>query len=301
MMPNFKKITNKVAIFSGVRDKKVVNMIAPRKRRTGALPICIFCYHKVGTALLSKIFGQICKAADLSFQVLYGKQTQLPQDFDVTLFAHSLVDFNKKSSPFIGVHIIRDPRDIIVSGYLHHCRTVEKWCTNTDFSQNTPILFPRVPLSQQHRTEKWKIRYLESLEGISYQQKLLNMSVQDGLLFEMSHYGAWTIQSMREWDYHQDNILELQFESLMNNYDNTFRLIFSFLGFSETEIEVAISIAEKHDIGRKSSKEIQKMTHVYSKKTTKWAEYFDQIHREAFYNKFGDVLIELDYEKSVRS
>lgn len=84
----------------------------------------------------------------------------------------------------------------------------------------------------------------------------------------------------------------------MNNYDDTFRLIFEYLGFSKSEINICLNIASEHDLGRKSGKEIEQLEHVSSKKTSKWADYFEAEHKEAFINKFWDVLIELGYEKN---
>ena len=268
------------------------------RRKSRSIPVCIFCYHKAGTVLLSRVFRQICEANKLKFKSLKGKQTQIPPDTDVILFSHSLIDVAHVVKPFVGVHIIRDPRDIIVSGYLYHRRTTEKWCINTDFSMRPPILFPKVPYSQEHRSEEWKIRYLTSLAGMSYQENLLHMSQQQGLMFEMNNYGAWTIESMQEWDYGLTNILEIKFENLMNSYDDTFRRIFKHIRFSKSESDVGLNIAAQHDLGRRSPEEIDKMPHVSSARATKWKEYFEIQHKEAFLDRFGDVLVKLGYETS---
>jgi hypothetical protein len=260
------------------------------------IPIGIFCYHKVGTILLSKVFFQLCAARKWQFQTLLGKQTYVPQNADVILFAHSLIDFGSIERPYIGIHVIRDPRDIIVSGYLFHRRTTEKWCINSDFSANLPIRFPRVPYSQEHRTEEWRMKYLESLRGMSYQDNLLSMFQRDGLLFEMMNYGTWTIESIRDWNYDLDNVLEIKFEDLMNSYDDQFRIIFEHLGFSESEIIVGLDIAARHDLGRISAKEMEELEHVSSAKCTKWKEYFEPQHKEVFIQKFGNILVDLGYE-----
>jgi Sulfotransferase domain len=268
------------------------------RRKSKSIPICIFCYHKAGTVLLGKVFRQICETNNLEFKSLKGKQTEIPPDTDVILFAHSLIDFTHVEKPFVGVHVIRDPRDIIVSGYHYHRQTTEKWCINTDFSTTPPIRFPKVPYSQEHRSEEWKIKYLESLGGISYQENLLRMSQQQGLMFEMNNYGAWTIESMKDWNYGMGNILEIRFENLTNRYDDTFRRIFDHIGFSKSESAVGLKIAALHDLGRKSPEEIEKMRHITSPSGTNWEEYFETQHKEAFLDRFGDVLVRLGYETS---
>ena len=266
------------------------------KGRSRSTPICIFCYHKVGTKLLSKAFSQICAANNLRLRGCSGKQTQIPADADVILFRHSLIDVSRIAKPFIGVHIVRDPRDVIVSGYLYHRRTTERWCINKDLRLTPPIRRPRVPSSQEHRPREWKVRYLNSLAGKSYQENLLQMSQERGLMFEMHNHGAWTIEGMMDWEYNMPNILEITFENLMNAYDDTFRRIFDHIGFSKSETDVSLKLATQHDLGRKSPEEIENMHHVSSPRATKWRKYFSPQHKEAFLDRFGDVLVQLGYE-----
>lgn len=245
---------------------------------------------------MTKVFRQICKHNNWRFRILYGKQTVIPKRADVLLFAHSLVDFRKLETPFLGLHIIRDPRDVIVSGYLYHKRTSEKWCVNTDFTLNPPIRHPQVPYPRQHLAEDWKRTYLASLGGKSYQANLLNLSQHDGLLFEMKYYGSWTTENMLAWDYQQTNMLEMKFEDLMGNFDGSFEQIFEHFRFSAEEIETNLRIASGHDLGRKSAEEIAQMAHVSTRKTSKWRDYFEPIHKDTFIDLFGDALITLGYE-----
>jgi sulfotransferase family protein len=259
-------------------------------------PICLFCYHKVGTVLLSKVFGGLCKHFGWTFTPLLGHQTGLPADSNVVLYKHSLIDPDTIDSPYVGIHVIRDPRDIIVSGYLYHLRTDEQWCVNKEFESKKPIRFPQVPYSQEHRSEEWKREYLRSLGGKSYQEHLQGMSQSDGLLFEMEHYGAWTVRSMLEWPKTNEQVLDVQFENLSIDFDATFSKIFDHCGFGRTVRKTALRIAQAHDIGRKSEKELARMKHVSSRSVTKWREYFEERHERRFKELFGDAVERLGYE-----
>jgi len=208
-----------------------------------------------------------------------------------------LIQFKEGELPFVGFHVIRDPRDIIVSGYLYHLRTSEKWCINSNFSKNSPINFPRVPYSQEHRSEQWKLDYLNSLQGKSYKENLRALDQSEGLLFEMENYGAWTVNSIHDWDFNRKEILEIKFESLIDDYDSTFRKIFKHIGLPESDIELCMDIAVQQDLGRKSEDEIKMMPHVSSQKLSKWHDYFEEVHKEVFKEKFGNILIRLGYEK----
>ena len=101
-----------------------------------------------------------------------------------------------------------------MSSYLYHLRCSEPWCINHDLSLVEPILFPRVPYSQQQFYEPWKRHYLISLEGRSYQDNLRALATSAGLLFELNHYAGWTIDSMLQWHYDQPSVLEVHFERL---------------------------------------------------------------------------------------
>lgn len=260
------------------------------------VPIYLFCYHKVGTVLLVKVFRNLCAEFGWTFKKVFGECRQLPENADVVLFSHSLVDLDSVDMPYVGIHLTRDPRDVVVSGYLYHKRCEEEWCLNSNFDFRAPILYPKVPYSQEHRPEHWKIEYLKSLGGKSYQQTLLDLIESEGLLFEMHHYGTWTIDSMLDWDYDNPNVEEIKFEELMSDFDQTFGRIFKHCGFSEEQMERALQIAAKEDLNRMDNRQLERNDHISSRQTTKWRNYFTAVHEQAFEERFGDVLVKLGYE-----
>lgn len=247
--------------------------------------------------MLAKVFREICTSFGWRFKKVIGLAEQVPTDADVVLFILSLIDLSQVTTPYIGMHVIRDPKDVIVSGYLYHMRCSEDWCINENPDATEPILFPNLPWSEQHKPEEWKRIYLDSLRDKSYQQILLEKNESDGLLFELYHYGFWTIQSMLEWDYNNPVVREIRFESIMSNYDETFREIFEYFDFSKTQIRRALLIAAREDLSRKSKRQLRANPHISSPNTTKWAEYFTQSHKDTFKDHFGDALSRLGYEK----
>ncbi len=266
------------------------------RRQRREIPIYIFCYHKVGTILLQRIFRELCYEFNWIFKSIPGKPDHIPNDADVILFQHSLLDFEILKLPYAGVRFIRDPRDIIVSGYLYHKRCHEKWCVNLNFDSSPPILFPKIPWSRQHHPEKWKNQYLELLGNKSYQENLIGMTEKDGLLFEMNHYGRWTIESMLDWNNANQNIVTVRFEELMASFDETFKRIFEHFGFSENQISKALGIAAKQDLNRQTNEQIIANPHISSHQTTKWRNYFNDEHKKAFRQLFGNALTRLGYE-----
>lgn len=261
------------------------------------VPIYLFCYHKVGTILLAKVFREICLQFGWRFKTVIGQAKEIPSDADMVLFMHSLVDLGEVEHPYLGAHFIRDPRDVIVSGYLYHQRCSEDWCINESPDATEPILFPNLPWSQQHRPEAWKAAYVKSLNKTSYQQNLLSRDQDEGILFEMHNYGGWTIDSMLAWDYANPHVMEVKFEALMGEFDATFKSMFEFFGFSESQIDKGLRIARKEDLGRKSDRQLRANTHISSRQTTKWQRYFKSSHKEAFEKRFKGALVKLGYEE----
>lgn len=246
--------------------------------------------------MLTKVFCDLCDEFGWTFKTVRGYCSTIPDDVDVVLFEHSLVDLSQAPKPYVGIHLIRDPRDVIVSGYLYHQRCKEKWCINTNFDLSEPINYPQVPLSQQHRSLDWKRQYLESLAGQAYQANLLARSPEEGLLFELHHYGAWTIESMLAWDYQNSGCLELKFESIMDDFDASFLAIFEHIELTPEQQQQALRIAVNHDLNRMSSEQVAHNVHISSRQTQKWCSYFQPIHAIAFQEQFGDALVRLGYE-----
>lgn len=264
---------------------------------SGVDPRYLFCHHRAGTLLLGKCFANICMAFDWKMDIFYGYCRTVAKA-DLVMFAHSLVDVPSLATPFRGVHVIRDPRDIIVSGYQYHKRCNETWCTNTNFDTRSFILWPQVPYSQQHRSEAWKRQYLLSLGNKSYQENLLERDESDGILFEMEHYAGWTIDTMLQWNYQHPCVMEVRFEKLMSHYDETFHAMFAGLGFSEAHTSKAMEIVAKEDIRRMTAEQLTQDTHISGPSPEKWKEFFKDVHKEAFKKRFGDALIRLGYEDS---
>ena len=292
------KYKTKSLKFKKYIQKRIINFFNRHLRQKSlTTPIFIFTYHKVGTILLHKIFAPLCTEFNWVFQSIAGNCNKTPYG-DVVIFQDSLVDFNKLPNNYKAIHLIRDPRDIIVSGFFYHRKCYEKWCLNCNFSVKNKINNPTVPFPMVHLPKKLKLKYINDLNGESYQKKLLSLDYNKGLLFEMEHYAKLTIQNMSTWNYKNDNILEIRFEDLMSNYEIVLKQIFKHFDFSETKQDTAMKLSKKHNLKTMSSKELKKNKHILSRKTTRWKKYFKKEHKEKFKLLFPKILIRLGYEKS---
>jgi len=260
-------------------------------------PLFFFCYHKCGTVLLSKTLRRICDRFGWRFVQTYGRCESLPSKYDVVLFSHSETTPEIMRKMYKGIHVIRDPRDVIVSGYLYHSRCNEPWCINTDLEPSGEVDFPKVPFIKSTATREEIESYLKFLSNKSYQENLKARDFDEGFIFEMEGYSGWTIKSMAEWDYTNADVLELKFEDMLANYDQTFSDIFDWLDLTQKQQTIALELASLEDYSKMSNEQKKANPHISSTRISKWAGYFKDVHKEKFQELFGTVLVKLGYEK----
>lgn len=259
------------------------------------MQIYLFCYHKVGTILIGNIFKNIADLFGKSFVLAVGKVDTIDHTKDIVHFLHSIIGCELSKFPHKGVRIIRDPRDVWLSGYLYHRRCDEAWCINKNFDTTRPILMPRVPYSQQHRSEDWKEQYINSLNGKSYQENLNELDKESGLNFEMDRYCDWTITEMVSWKPDIDTI-DIMIEDFMEDFDGTLTKILLHCGFRESDIPKALEACAGEDIKRMSNEQLLNKPHIYSRSISKWRSMIDPLQLAQFERRYGNAIKSLGYE-----
>lgn len=217
-----------------------------------------------------------------------------------------------------GFHVVRDPRDVLVSGYFSHRKT--------------------------HGTEGWP-------ELVEHRARLRSVSKEEGLLAEME-FSASFFEEMRTWDYEQDNVLELKMEEVTADplrhflriarflevlddsptsdsisSDSIYRLTQRLASLSnrwnhrgrrfmpghlpmfptpkvqldKLSAEVIADIVEKRTFekltGRKKGQE-NRNTHLRKGVPGDWANHFTPTHTRAFKDRYNDLLLKLGYVDS---
>ena len=227
--------------------------------------VVIGTHHKTGTVWLKKIFRMI--SSKYGLYLYSGEQQDIPDQCHIFFQSHSRIDFGQLDDDYRGVHMIRDPRDRIISGCFYHQKSHEPW------------------LHQPH----------EEFGGLTYQQKINSFSsFEEKLIFEMENAGTNGTQEMLSWDYENPQILEIKYEDLVVDEELfLFHKMFNFLGFHGSVIPDLLQIA--HDNSLFSGK-IKNSIHVRSGATSQWPEYFNLEIRERFEKQFPGALVRLGYE-----
>jgi hypothetical protein len=166
-----------------------------------------------------------------------------------------------------GSHLIRDPRDVVVSGYHYHRRTDEAW------------------------VHQAKERY----GGLSYQAFLQAADEHDGLMAEIERCARSSLAEMAAWNYERPEILELRYEDAVDDEVGTFSRLFRFYGFDDAAVQRGIKIVEQFS-RRHGPHAGDDDPHVRSGEPGEWRRYFTADHVARFKELTGDLVVRLGYE-----
>ena len=229
--------------------------------------LLIGTHHKSGTSWMLQIFKEISKKYNLTFSKV--GQDKYSQTTNIVFSSHSIFDFDQISSYHRGIHIIRDPRDMIISGCFYH----------------------------EKATEQWLHVRKDSFAGMTYQEKLTCLgSIQDKLKFEMEHWAIKTFNRMYHWNYNRSSFYEIKYENLINDKSlKYFESIFRHLGFHKDIMEELKEISYDKSI---FSGKLKKTLHHRSGQSNQWKQYFNRELSQHFISLFGNLLIKLGYEKN---
>lgn len=263
--------------------------------------ILVFTYHKTGTVLFEQVLRAVAARFGLTVAVQFGWVETVDPATDIVLLGHSLVGRDFAARPYRAIRVVRDPRDIWVSGYLYHRRCREDWCTNTNFDASSPITFPRVDFSLEHYPESWKRAYLAALGGKSYQENLLERDREAGLAFELAGYTGRTLDAMRSWTLTTPDLLQVRLEDVMSDFDSAFGTIFKHAGFSDDECAQAVELARPHDVARMNDEVVADNRHIHSRTISRWRDFLSAAAVDEFERRYGDVVADLGYRHSSRS
>lgn len=229
--------------------------------------ILVGTHHKTGTVWMASIFRKLCR--DLGLRFYSGEQDKLPGDFDVFLQNHSRFDLSVLQEGYKGVHVIRDPRDLIISGCFYHQKSAEPWL----------------------HVKK------ENLGGVTYQEKINSYnSLDHQIMFEMENLGLRSIEEMMSWNYANSAFIDVKYEDLVSDENLLlFHKVFTFLGLPGRCIPRALKIAHANSL---FSGNLKNSVHIRSGQGRQWERYFRPAHKLRFRELFGDILIKLGYESN---
>ena len=229
-----------------------------------------FGHHKCASTWTMEILNMVCSKIGLRLKKFIELEDQPP--INVDFIADTGADKNHlellKPLKFRGFHVIRDPRDIVVSAYYSH--------------------------KYSHPMGSW----------LEEQRKVLNrVDFEEGMRLSID-FRSKQFREMANWDYKKPNIFETRFERITVTPFNEFSKIFQFLGIIPDELDPQILEeilnTRTFDLmadGREKGQEDIK--HHYRKGIQgDWVKYFSRANKDYFKEQYGQLLIDLGYEEN---
>lgn len=185
------------------------------------------------------------------------------------------VDIDRLDDDFRIVRFVRDPRDLIVSGYFYHRRGAEPWFR---FRGPTDAYWSaingRVPQGMPN--------------DVSYAEYLESLSIEDGLLAEIAFRSAH-LESLRDWP-EDDRIRLYRYESILGNERAVFDDIADFYELKRGEKARVTRLAHRYRSARRTND-----PHIRDPRPGQWQAHFTPRVMDHFDREFGDLIPLLGY------
>jgi Sulfotransferase domain len=262
-------------------------------KASGCNLITHFSYHKC----LTSYYQSVVRALSAEFGFYYEHFTSDYPRFEQAALndpRRRVLSVNNRSDiawerlpEYRGSHFIRDPRDLVVSGYYYHLWTREAWCIDPGFEWRHLVAHPYFG------------RYVETLpsrlpRAVSYQEYLGTLDRERGMIVEL----IWRtphLDEMRRWNFANPRIMELRYEDIIGKEANTFGRLLEHYGFAPPVVARGVALAEAKSIKHRSK---SGKSHVRSGAVRQWDEEFTPLLRTLFRECAGDLLVRLGYEAS---
>lgn len=272
--------------------------------------LIFFGHHKAASTWMSLILLETARRLGLRSRIVYTER-DFGEDLAgyyrrerprVLVYANADREHLDGLPPFLGIHMIRDPRDVVVSGYFSHLKT--------------------------HPTHAWP-------ELEVHRQRLQSQNKEEGLLAEIE-FSAPFLQHMGNWDYSTPHVCELKYEEVFQDPYRHVVEAFEFLGLisdpqgsywrharatarSVFRLATARGFGLEHSLrgaslpraeildityanrfeakrgGKKAGSE-DRSRHFRKGIAGDWKNHFTPVHKQVFKERYGDLVVRLGYE-----
>ena len=236
--------------------------------------VVVATHHKTGTVWMDGVFKAIADdvgARYIDFRSEYARLDEVLEEpfilfnYDSEFRDHAdILDRDDVRT----LHVIRDPRDVLISAMHYHKKSAESWL-------HTPV---------------------PGYNNVTYQRRLRELPTKfEQYVFEMEHSTAGTLRGMTSWQYGRPNCFEARYEGLRQDLDLSYwTRIAEFLGFDGIERQSCRLRFWQNSLFGGLSRLGNK--HVRSGDVAQWKREFGRELAYAFTDRFPSVLQTLAYE-----
>lgn len=245
--------------------------------------MCIATHHKGGTVWIKRVVRALSHAIGVPWIGLWSDRQLAKVPAETRAF---LCNWNGRfpratwdSTETGFLHVIRDPRDILLSGCGYH-------------------------LTAPVRGEKFLHQPRPDLGGRTYQEHLNALTdPAERLLFEMDNKHAETVAEMRAWPWGDPRCSELRYEDLLTDRDGTlFGRALAALGLQGAELTAGLKAFWDNSLfgglSRQEDRTGRLQSHIASGgRTRRWQRELPRAVGRLYAERFGADLIALGYEQ----
>lgn len=205
--------------------------------------LLIGTHHKVLTVFLGRVFRAFARITNRSYD--RGMGAEVDYACDVLIDHHSKFTFDRLRTSWAGLHVVRDPRDLLVSATKYHVRSTEAWLHVPD----------------------------QKFGGKTYQQMVLAMdSLEERMLFELDNVTGADIAEMLAWTYDRPGMVELRYERMVG--DGSARYFSDSIGawnLPAAEHRLLVGLFEYFSIGKPGTRG---NSHIRNARAGQWQDQF---------------------------
>lgn len=255
---------------------------APRGRGSG--PLLVHCsLHKC----LTVYFGRVMKAVFgrcLPWSGGYRHYNSDVESFYAGLGRSKIASVNNRALDLERLgdvrlsRFVRDPRDLVVSGYFYHRRGAEPWTRIPD------------PTAEDWEFANGVVPERLRTEGGSFADLLQSVDEEEGLLLELE-FRRRHFESLEAWPRDHPDILTMRYEDVLGREVESFRRIFRHYGVSAVARGLGALFARRYALrGRRPAD-----PHVRDPSSEQWRRHFTPRILAAFGERHPRLIEHLGY------
>jgi hypothetical protein len=174
---------------------------------------------------------------------------------------------------------VRDPRDLVVSGYFYHLRGAEPW-TTIEKPTDDDWYFANGVIPEGLRAS-----------GGSFADYLSSIPEEEGLLAELE-FRTRHFESMARWPADDPHISTYRYEDILGHEVEIIREIVAFYGLSAIERRLCAWFANRYTLSRRKAD-----PHIRNPSSGQWRRHFTPCVQKAFDARFAGLIQQLGYPK----
>ncbi len=242
--------------------------------------LCVGTHHKTGTVWMRRTFHKFAEAHGIPIIRIRPRSdpSELPATGPalVVNWASAFPRWLLDSPEARALHMIRDPRDVLISGARYH-------------------------LTARTGNEKWLARPRPEFGGQSYKERINALpDLAARLRFEMHHKHKATLAEMLAWPYGHPHAVDLRYEDMIGDTDCAlFRAALETMAVAGFDIDGLVESYWTHSlfggIADRGNRTGNVAAHIRSGRKAQWREALPRAVARDYAADYGAALVRLGY------